>query len=537
MNVPRLIIALWFVLFWHSSVLANSHKRHEQIIQHFEDINMDLQSHYSKAFRQVDSIESLFSEQDVEMYQDYLDYFHAYEANEQGKHMKSLDLLYRSVEHFVYNKQDEWAARCLFLMGAIAEVTRLIPEAINAYDLAIHFSDDDFLKGKGYLNKALNRKRLGLVWEDDYQKGKQHLESDGTINGLLYSQMITYWFYKDSATIVADVPLLGKEFEARGEFGRAYGAYKSLAFYYESIGALDKALEWVDKAISILDEDEDGQWVLFSSAYHLKGDFLLQKGQIKQAYSMYERSLAINEEARCKEGNYNLYKSLYACDYKNGNFKNACFYLEKAFDSYNSLWGARMDRGKKMDEIFRKIKLTEAELLRIKRQSNIKMGIGSFLLALLSTLIILWFRSRKNYHEHRSKMMETDNSKLKVETGKLLARVSQHRMASKMVESQQKIEAKVKKYWQESQDFPDEIKEHYADILLQFDNTLTMLTASERRYAVLIVMGVPYKSIAKLLDVQPASVGQYRNRIRKKMGIVNTDIDLEIHLKQFLQEV
>jgi DNA-binding CsgD family transcriptional regulator len=72
--------------------------------------------------------------------------------------------------------------------------------------------------------------------------------------------------------------------------------------------------------------------------------------------------------------------------------------------------------------------------------------------------------------------------------------------------------------------------------MLCFDVKLQILSDTEKRYAVMIALDIPYKSISEILNVKPQTVAQYRNRIRKKLCIVNTETDLNTYLKTFLEE-
>ena len=59
------------------------------------------------------------------------------------------------------------------------------------------------------------------------------------------------------------------------------------------------------------------------------------------------------------------------------------------------------------------------------------------------------------------------------------------------------------------------------------------LTPQEAKIADLIKHGKPTKDIASLLNIAPSSVSTYRNKIRKKMGILNSGTNLEIYLNSF----
>ncbi|MFO7863858.1 MAG: helix-turn-helix transcriptional regulator [Salinivirgaceae bacterium] len=63
--------------------------------------------------------------------------------------------------------------------------------------------------------------------------------------------------------------------------------------------------------------------------------------------------------------------------------------------------------------------------------------------------------------------------------------------------------------------------EVYPNFLLKLTETFPQLTKTEVRVCILISSGLKSHEIAELLNVSEASIGKYRNRIRKKLNLEN----------------
>ncbi len=67
-----------------------------------------------------------------------------------------------------------------------------------------------------------------------------------------------------------------------------YKAYNAKAIGYEYLGKFDSALLYVNKAIAIKEDYDQG--------YVVKGDIMVRKNDLKQAYKFYETALKINPQ-------------------------------------------------------------------------------------------------------------------------------------------------------------------------------------------------------------------------------------------------
>jgi len=78
------------------------------------------------------------------------------------------------------------------------------------------------------------------------------------------------------------------------------------------------------------------------------------------------------------------------------------------------------------------------------------------------------------------------------------------------------------------------LERNLSEVISPFSRKLTdpmqNLTPSEIQIASLIKQGASNKGISKLLNISIGTVTNHRNHIRKKLGLVNTKINLRSHL-------
>ena len=500
------------------------------------EMSRDLGDHFVFTADRIDSLKATLSDLEVEESAAYFNYTDAYVAFMKGDFNKTLRLSEKALEHFLYNEQNEWAARCLLLIGNTASAKRLIPEAIRAYRRVVEFSDDPYNLSSAYLNLAKNLNSLKRDWHESFRLAEHYCHLTGDKSRALNIQLVTYWLHPDSVRMVVDLPILAKKFNTLGHYSREADAYKCLVMFYSNKGEHKAALAYVNKSIAAYNKEECPSKVLLSSVFYFKGQVLLALGEHQAAYLEFNKALAINNSGGYKGGNYQIYLTMYSYEYGLENYKDACFFLRIANKSFEYLSNDKLVHYHKMTTIFSKIKLIHEELKDIKAQAirrTVRTSIG---LIFLFTLVFIWMRSKKRYFEKRSVDMESKNTKLKEETGELLLRSNQNQLTSKIIKSQSVVERKMAKFLSENEIMPDIIKEKYAETMLCFDVKLPMLSDTEKRYAVMIALDIPYKSISEILSVKPQTVAQYRNRLRKKLGIVNTETELNTYLKTFLEE-
>lgn len=536
MNKSRVVVFISICLASIQMLLAHSSGHGNGIEANIYVMSRDLGDHFIHTADCIDSLKATLSDEELEEAKVYFDYTDAYVAFMKGNFNKTLRLSESALQHFLYNEQNEWAARCLLLIGNTASAKRLIPEAIRAYRRVVEFSDDPHNLSSAYLNLAKNLNSLKRDWHESFRLAEHYCQMTGDEHVALNAQLVSYWLHPDSVRMVIDLPILAEKFNKLEHYTREADAYKCLVMFYSNKGEYENALVYVNKSIEAYNKEERPSKVLLSSVFYLKGQVLMALGMPKSAYLEFNKALAINSSGGYRGSNYQIYLTMYSYEYGVENYKDACFFLRIANKSFEYLSNDKLAHYHKMTTIFSEIKLIVEELEDIKAQSARRIVLTSTFLIFIFTLVISWMISRKRHYERRSVDMESKNTKLKEETGELLLRSNQNQLTSKIIKSQSVVERKMAKFLSQNEIMPGIIKEKYAETMLCFDVKLQILSDTEKRYAVMIALDIPYKSISEILNVKPQTVAQYRNRLRKKLGIVNTEIDLNVYLKTFLEE-
>lgn len=534
MHVKRLILSTSFMMFI-MLLSARSGLTSRQLDDHLYTISYDMINHYVETADRLDSLKATLTDDALAEFSPHFDYIQAFEYYMKGYQEDAMRFAGDAIVEFMYRGDDRWSAKCMMLIGYVSNAMLLFPEAVKGYERVTQMSSDPYILGAAYLNMARTRKTLKLDWEENFKQGLIYAKASQDEALILYSQLMTYWLHPDSADMTTHLPIVADRFHEMEIYSKEADAYKCLVFHYIRTGEYNTALAYVGKCIDTYSLEDKLSKSLLASAKYLEGKILFLLGDRDLAYESFNEAIRLNRLGHYKESNYNIYRSLYKMEYQYGNLVDACMFADKAITSYEYVTERRVEHFQKMTFLFKKIDLVEYELIALKRKSTARLVLVTVLLFTFFITIIMWFRARKRHYEKLSNDMVGKNMKLKAETGELLAKANQNKVTSNIITNQSAVERKMSKLFAQNEILPDIVKERYAETLLLFDVKLPMLTGSEKRYAVMIALNIPYKTIAELLNVKPETVAQYRNRIRKKLGISNTNIDLNIYLQSYLE--
>jgi len=528
-NLLFLFCTLMFLTLF-SSVFAKNGE--EFIVQKFLAVDDALISDFNLAVSRLDSIEMLLSLEQSETFKPFLDYSYARLAFKKGNYRKSLLLTDKAIEKFLYMGENEWVARCLVNMGHLAEVSRLIPEAVNAYKLVLEQEPSPYIRGSAHLGLARNNYRLHQPWEEDLKVGTEIYQELDNPYLRLYAKFIYYWFYQDSTDVTQVLPQIADEFKAMHQYAQEADAYKCLVFYFDQVEDYDSALYYIDKSIAAYQKEDYNTNVLLSSAYHLKGKILLAMNHYDDAMEVLSYAINLNSDLGLEGNNYQLYKYLFEYEEARGNYAYACELARQMTISYRYFSDLRIQRFENMSRLYRKIKFIENELDDMRLKSLYRMLIVSLFVLLFVIIILWWVRTRQLSFEKRSAEMEVNNLRLREEAGELLRKTKHVIFANELSKTMEDFERKAERYLAENKELPAILKEKYAETFLLCGAKFPQLSDSEKRFAVMLILDIKPKNIAELFNVQQLTVSQYRHRIRKKLFISNTDIRLEEFLKQ-----
>lgn len=530
-TIKRTILLSFSFIFIFS---LYSRGKDQSTVMLFDDVAKFIVDDYTQGVVLLDSIESSFSEADFELYKSHLDYVHGCVALRRGDYDKAFYFLDQSLREFMLAQDDDWTSKCLFKLGVTAEVTLLITEAVRFYQLSMDASTSTRTNILAQLGLVMNKKRLGQDWMRDFQDYQEKIIAFADDELLLYSKFIPFWLEPSDSTIVSIMPDIIVRYKELNNNIRVADCYKCFAMYYEMLNQPDSVVRYCSLNMDYILKDNAPHDVLLASSLFLRSKAFFALGMNDQGQQDITKSIRIYKGVNHLGSLYYIYKYLSKLGEDNGNFTDATFYLKNALVYKNGYDNYRLTRSVSMSELFLNIDVINQEVIQVQKLANRRVLLTIILVALVLIVIIVWFVNRKKAMQSQYIFMENRNAKLIVETGDLLDKVGKSRIKTSVLEHQNDIEHKVDRFLKDNADLSASLKEHYAEAILCFSTKLPSLSDSEKRYAAMIALGVPYKVIAQLLSVQPTTVSQYRNRIRKKIGIANTDIELESHLQTFL---
>jgi tetratricopeptide (TPR) repeat protein len=356
-------------------------------------------------------------------------------------------------------------------------------------------------------------------------------------------------------------------------------AYINLGMVNRQLGKHVESFSFLDLAINSLNKFPNQS--LLCTALLEKGNTSLAAGKPEEAGSFFQQSLDISSGTLARSNRMEAYTGLSTLAESEGNFRQALEYFRLYSKVKDSIMNDETRRS--ISEIQMKNDIQKKEYenrlitgkydLQRKRSLNIGILSGSFSMILLLTAILIWL-SRKNLkksyklqelqnevlHE-KIRMDETINhlEKLRFQ-GELEARNKELTSTSLQLVSKNKIltdiSSKVKESYEsgslsresfndlqriirENQNADkewDHFKELFEKVHAEFFTGLKAqfpeLTENELRLCAYLRINLQNKEIAKILNVNSATVVTSRYRVRKKMNLDNKII-LEDFLRNF----
>jgi tetratricopeptide (TPR) repeat protein len=356
-------------------------------------------------------------------------------------------------------------------------------------------------------------------------------------------------------------------------------AWLNLAIVNRKLEKYNESFRCLDLALSCLDKFPDQS--LLCTTLLEKGNTSLAAGKFEEARIFFQQSLDISSGTLARSNRMEAFSGLSGLAESEGNFRQALAFYRLFTEVKDSIMNDETRRS--ISEIQMKNDIQKKEYenklitgkydLQRKRSLNIGILSGSFSMILLLTAILIWL-SRKNLkksyklqelqnevlHE-KIRMDETINhlEKLRYQ-GELEARNKELTSTSLQLVSKNKIltdiSSKVKESYEsgslsresfndlqriirENQNADkewDHFKELFEKVHAEFFTGLKAqfpeLTENELRLCAYLRINLHNKEIAKILNVNSATVVTSRYRVRKKMNLDNKTI-LEDFLRNF----
>jgi tetratricopeptide (TPR) repeat protein len=356
-------------------------------------------------------------------------------------------------------------------------------------------------------------------------------------------------------------------------------AWLNLSIVNRQMENYDESFNCLDQALSCLDKFPDQS--LLCTTLLEKGNTLLAAGKPEEARKFFQQSLDISSGTLARSNRMEAFSGLAGIAESEGNYRQALTYFRLFTEVKDSIMNDETRRS--ISEIQMKSEIQRKEYenrlisgkyeLQRKRSLNIGVLSGSFSLILLLLAILIWL-SRKNLKKSY-KLQELQNEALheKIRTDKTINNLEKLKFQSEL-EARNKeltstslqlvsknkiltdISVKVKESYEsgslnresfndlqriirenqnadkEWEHFKELFEKVHADFFTGLKAKFPVLTENELRLCAYLRINLQNKEIAKILNVNSATVVTSRYRVRKKMNLDNKTI-LEDFLRNF----
>jgi predicted ATPase len=107
----------------------------------------------------------------------------------------------------------------------------------------------------------------------------------------------------------------------------------SLAQAYGQVGEIGKALDLLDEALGLVDENRERCWE--AELYRLKGELLLAKGEESQAEACFQHALDVARRQRARSWELRAATSLSRLWHRQGRRTEARKFLQEIYDWFS----------------------------------------------------------------------------------------------------------------------------------------------------------------------------------------------------------
>ncbi len=336
--------------------------------------------------------------------------------------------------------------------------------------------------------------------------------------------------------------------------------YTNLGHFYGYYNDTAKARLYFDKAINTAKNNLDKSTQ--SMVFQLSSQYFYNIGKYDSAIFYAKKTINILDNDKYNFGYLDAVKTLYKSYIAIKDYANASNYFEvydKIIDSINIEEKAVNIERLKLETEYAK-KEQQTQIKENKRKFTyiiIALSLVSGLLILL--IIILRYRSMLIKERLEKKLIEAKRNELntslelknKMLTFKAMTEIHKTEIIQSILEDLKDIKHKaVKKETQNAIDYIakrlknnidtnawKEFEISFEQVHESFYNNLNKkhpdLTSGERRLCSLLKLNLTSKEIAQITGQSFKSVENARTRLRKKLGLTNTKVDLIVYLSSF----
>jgi len=415
------------------------------------------------------------------------------------------------------------------------------------------------LKAQELAEKAKNDILLGFVYGDkaDMYEKQQQLDS------MIRYKKISYLIFikaKNNYNSVISLLNIGHAYLNKQQLDSAIAYYcmaKDLSAktndvilnstIYRSLGAVYYKKGNSTKALYYLNNTPMTKIALYdSNILYLKAMIFTEIGDFDSTYACLNKIKHPHEMA---PDYYRLWQSYYE---KQGNFKKALYYANRITQAKDSLSENSLSlsfAGLEKKYKYLGLQLSNKQLVIQNRQNKILLLIVLFLIS-LGAIIVLFWRNWVKSHQ-----LKVQKQLLKQEKDLVVKEKENINLLEQQLKMQKNLLSNIEQYRKQSVKRPDdhEGKRHgvspilnqtfheelitsmdiqYNEISKRLKNSFPDLTEHDILICCLILADFDSGMIATILDIKNDSIRIHRTRLRKKLGMLNSE-NLTAYLRQF----
>ncbi|MHC1774460.1 MAG: tetratricopeptide repeat protein [Lentimicrobium sp.] len=458
--------------------------------------------------------------------------------------------------------------------------THQLTEALKAAEKAgDNHATGLIYNGLGLVNISLNKPALAIEY---FQKAVRLCRETGDLTNEAGISLNIANCYAESGEYYKALEFYGENLSVLqriNDSSQIILAYINLGMVNRQLGRYDESFRFLERAINSLNKFPNQS--LLCTALLEKGNTSLTAGKPEEARSFFQQSLEISTGTLARSNRTEALSGLANVAESEGNFRQALEYFRlytKVKDSImndetrRSISEIQMKNDIQRKEYENRLITGKYELQR-KRSLNIGLLSGSLIIFLLLTATLIWL-SRKNLKKsYRLQELQNEVLHEKIRTdetinlleklrfqGELEARNKELTSTSLQLVSKNKIltdiSMKVKESYEagslnresfndlqriirenqnadkEWDQFKELFEKVHADFFTGLKAKFPELTENELRLCAYLRINLQNKEIAKILNVNSATIVTSRYRIRKKMNLDNKTV-LEDFLRNF----
>ncbi len=500
----------------------------------FSEIDYNTIFYPKTAINQFDSLKGTFNEINFAEYRGYIDFLDAQFYYNDMKVDSALHYAEDAISWFTKRENVNWLSKCQYLLGKIAETTSLFEQAkINYYETINLSQDENIWVGSAYIGIARCKKALEESYSEEMGQGIRILREVGRYEVGLFADFMEQYFNLSSPDSPANLKRIAEKYLNHKFYDRAVSVYKFVASSFYIKEKFDSAHVYCNLAIDLSEEYGVGKLVL-PALFQFKGVLYFKQQEYNTADTYFNESLALYQDNNQSNRMHYAYNYIHQIDKARGDYSKAYADLQKYINLIEKTTTREKMRMAKVLEVNNKMDRMRSQLSQLKVEK--KASEFMLYLVMVVTTMILAGVGIYIYQYQKSKKAKIDE--LNKEFHNLLIGIGEkqlleHRLnASNLKESKKKEEEEnlIPSHKIEDSSIGDSFDSCYMETINLFTGSFPQLTKTEVRYAVMICLKLPIEVIAKVQNVQPASIRKAKQRIRTKLNINDS---LEVYLQEF----